>query len=212
MRRSSLKKTIKLIFLMLALPLAVTIFVEKKIKNSDSLFVALSQLISLIPGVLGSYLRAAFYSLACNDTSDQIAIGFLTLFSHRDTTIASGVYIGPQCNIGKCQIGNNTLVGSGVHILSGSRQHEFKDPNKPIQEQGGIYSKISIGQDCWLGNSCVILASIADQTIIAAGAVVTKPITDKMGIYAGNPARRISERTCGKNQVVEIQKKEVLNE
>lgn len=152
-----------------------------------------SQGISLIPGKFGVYLRAAFYRLACKNTSDEISVGFLTILSHRDTTIGRGVYIGPQSNIGKCTIGENTLIGSGVHILSGSRQHEFKDPQKPIQDQGGIFEKIQIGADCWLGNMSLVMANLEDHSILAAGSVLTKP-SAKGDILVGNPAKFINNR------------------
>lgn len=92
--------------------------------------------------------------------------------------------------------GENTLLGSGVHILSGSRQHNFEDPATPIQEQGGHFEKITIGQDCWLGNASVVLAGVGDHSIVAAGSVVTKPVEDGL-IVGGNPARAIRERHPG---------------
>ena len=153
-----------------------------------------SQMISLIPGKLGIYIRAAFYRLACPDTSDEILVGFLTVFSHRDTSIAQGVYIGPQCNIGKCSIGEKTLLGSGVHILSGKNQHHFADTDTPIQEQGGTYTKVSIGRDCWLGNGAIVMTDVTDHCIIAAGSVVVNTITEPGTIHGGNPAKLLRRR------------------
>ncbi|WP_349518500.1 DapH/DapD/GlmU-related protein [Marinobacter sp. NFXS11] len=157
------------------------------------MFQSVSQLLSLVPGKPGIYLRASFYSLACPDTSSEISIGFLTVLSHWDTTIERGVYVGPQCNIGKCSIGENTLLGSGVHVLSGSKQHEFNDPQRLIQEQGGTFTKIRIGRDCWLGNTSVVMSDIGDHSIVAAGAVVTRE-TPPGCIVAGNPAKKVRSR------------------
>ena len=192
--RTAIKKGIKLIFLALALPLFGLFLLISAVTGSDNSFASFSQLLSLIPGKIGVYLRAAFYRLACPATSDEISIGFLTILSHRDTSIARGVYIGPQCNIGMCSIGENTLIGSGAHILSGSRQHEFGDTGKPIQDQGGIFEKIRIGADCWIGNSAVIMASIANGCILAAGSVLIKPAEKKGDILAGNPSRTVRNR------------------
>ena len=191
--KSVIKRLIKLFFLLLASPLWLWIEIMGKLRGADAAFQAMSQLVSLIPGLLGIYLRAAFYRLACPSTSDDISIGFLTLLSHRDTSIAEGVYIGPQCNIGKCQIGKDTLLGSGVHVLSGNKQHQFDDPDTPIQQQGGHYQKVQIGQDCWIGNQAIIMADVGDKTIVAAGSVQTKPC-EPMAIYAGNPAKRLKSR------------------
>ena len=192
--KTTVKTLVKALFLVLAMPLYLLLELVTLAGNRDGSFQSFSQALSLIPGKAGSYLRAAFYRLACPDTSDEISIGFLTVLSHRDTSIHPGVYIGPQCNIGKCTIGKNTLLGSGVHILSGNRQHDFSDTSRPIKEQGGSFEKISIGDDCWLGNSALVMASLPDHTIVAAGSVMTQPPLQSWLIYGGNPARALKTR------------------
>ena len=192
--RHTLKRTIKNIFLLLTLPLYGLYLLLSLLGNPDGIFQTFSQTLSLIPGKIGIYFRAAFYRLACPGTSDDILVGFLTVFSHRDTSIHKGVYIGPQCNIGKCTIGENTLLGSGVHILSGNQQHNFSDPQIPIQDQGGKYTKVQIGEDCWIGNSAVLMAGVSDKSIVAAGSVLTRPIGETGAIWGGNPAVKISSR------------------
>jgi len=191
--RQILKRSVKTAFLVFMLPVYALYRALSLTGNVDGTFMSFSQALSLIPGKLGIYMRAAFYRLACTDTSDEISVGFLTIFSHRDTTIYPGVYIGPQCNIGKCTIGENTLIGSGVHILSGSRQHEFQDIQKPIQDQGGVFEKIRIGADCWLGNASLVIANLEDHSILASGSVLTKP-SAKGDIMVGNPAKCINNR------------------
>lgn len=185
------KRTAKSLSLILTLPLYLAFRASSL--TSGGCFASFSQGLSLIPGKAGVYLRASFYHLACPETSDEIFVGFLTILSHQNTSIARGVYIGPQCNIGMCSIGENSLVGSGVHILSGSRQHRFNNPDVPIQEQGGTFEKIQIGADCWIGNQAVVMAQTPDKTIIAAGSVVTKPM-ESGDIVAGNPARVVRNR------------------
>ncbi|ADP97670.1 acyltransferase [Marinobacter adhaerens] len=191
--KSQIKTLARIIFTLLASPLWLVYRGFSIIGNQDSVFQSVSQLLSLVPGKPGIYLRASFYSLACPDTSSEISIGFLTVLSHWDTTIERGVYVGPQCNIGKCFIGENTLLGSGVHVLSGSKQHEFNDPQRPIQEQGGTFTKIRIGRDCWLGNTSVVMSDIGDHSVVAAGAVVTRAIPPGC-IVAGNPAKKVRSR------------------
>src|SRR5690554_7120530 len=162
----TLKRFLKLAFLALAFPLYLLFLLFAQLGNTDSVFMSFSQGLSLIPGKFGTYLRAAFYHLACPATSDEISVGFLTILSHRNTSIARGVYIGPQCNIGMCSIGENTLIGSGVHILSGSRQHGFEDVDIPIKEQTGHFEKIAIGSDNWIGNQSVIMAPTGPNAIV----------------------------------------------
>jgi len=192
--RLTIKYSIKTAFLVLMMPVYALCRLLSLTGNADGVFMSFSQALSLIPGKIGIYMRAAFYRLACPDTSDDILVGFLTILSHRDTSIHKGVYIGPQCNIGKCTIGEKTLLGSGVHILSGSQQHNFNDPEKNIQNQGGTYTKIDIGKDCWIGNGAIIMASVSNKSIVAAGAVLTKPIEEPFAIWGGNPASKVSER------------------
>ncbi len=192
--RNQLKRSVKNLFLMLVLPVYGLYRLLSLAGSQGGTFQSFSQALSLVPGKTGIYLRAAFYRLACQDTSDEISVGFLTLLSHRNTTIRKGVYIGPQCNIGMCSIGENTLVGSGVHILSGSRQHGFADAERPIQEQGGSYEKVRIGDDCWLGNGALVMADIADHSVLASGSVLVKQVDEAGGIFAGNPARLIRSR------------------
>lgn len=108
-------------------------------------------------------------------------------------TIERGVYIGPQCNIGKCHIAENTLLGSGVHVLSGNKQHLISDLNIPVKDQGGIYEKIKIGTDCWIGNQATIISSVQDKSVVASASVVTKSFLP-YSILAGNPACVIKSR------------------
>ena len=197
--KTTVKTLVKTLFLVLVLPLYLLLELFSLAGNRDGCFQSFSQALSLIPGKTGSYLRAAFYRLACPDTSDDICIGFLTVLSHRDTSIHPGVYIGPQCNIGKCTIGKNTLLGSGVHILSGNKQHDFSDTSRPIKEQGGSFEKISVGGDCWLGNGALVMASLPDHTIVAAGSVMTQSAPESWLIYAGNPARARKSRKPAEN-------------
>ncbi|EAQ98941.1 acyltransferase [Congregibacter litoralis] len=159
----------------------------------DGAFAACSQFLSLFPGKTGSYLRVAFYRMAMRSCAEDTYIGFGTLFSQRDTVIGSGVYIGPQCNIGSCHIGKDTLIASGVHIMSGTGQHRFDDLETPIRDQGGQFDMISIGEDCWIGNAALVMADVGDGSVIGAGSVVTKDV-DPMSIAAGHPARVLRSR------------------
>jgi acetyltransferase-like isoleucine patch superfamily enzyme len=123
----------------------------------------------------------------------ECVIFFGTLFSQVDTEIGRGVYIGPNCNIGRSTIGDHCTLGSNVHVLSGKRQHNFGSVEIPIQEQGGIFEKVSIGEDTWIGNSALIMANIGKKCIIGAGSVVTKEV-EAFSIVAGNPAKLIKKR------------------
>jgi len=161
--------------------------------SRDRVFWTISQFLSLFPGLAGNYLRKGFYCLSMTRCNSECAILFGTIFSQVDTEIGKGVYIGPNCNIGKSRIEDYCTIGSNVHILSGKNQHNFDDFDTPIQEQGGSFEKIVIGEDTWIGNSAMIMANVGRKCIIGAGSVVTKDVED-FSIVAGNPAKVIRKR------------------
>lgn len=174
-------------------PMVLLYWVLRPVSREDSLFAGFSQALSLIPGLVGSYLRIAFYRCVMAHCSGDSFIGFGSLFSHRGTELHSGIYIGPQCNIGLSVIHRNCLLGSGVHLLSGKNQHRFDDPDTPIRLQGGEFTKVSIGENSWIGNGAIIMANVGQDCIIGAGTVVTNDIPAG-SIVAGNPGKVVRNR------------------
>lgn len=178
---------------LLIAPVTIVYLTLSQVVSKNFLITGFSQALSLLPGKTGNYLRAGFYRFALTHCSPDATISFGTLFSQQDTEIEAGVYIGPQCNIGKCKIGANTLIGSGVHIMSGKGQHNFDDLSTPIKDQGGQLEKVEIGANCWLGNCALVMANIAEDSVIGAGSVVVHNLP-KLSIAAGNPAKVIQVR------------------
>ena len=174
-------------------PLYVFHWILSNLGSRDSSFWGFSQFLSLFPGLPGNYLRKNFYRLSMTRCDRDCAILFGTIFSQVDTEIGKDVYIGPQCNIGKCRIENNCTLGSGVHIMSGKNQHYFDELTIPIQEQGGIFEKVAIGEDTWIGNGALIMANVGRKCIVGAGSVVTKDV-EEFSVVAGNPAKVIKKR------------------
>ncbi|MFC3120836.1 acyltransferase [Agaribacter flavus] len=161
--------------------------------EKDALFQSFCQLLSLVPGKLGSFCRICFYKWLCTDVDLDIFVGFGVLLSQLDIDIREGAYIGPQSNLGSCQIGRNSLLGSGVHVLSGKNQHGFEDIRVPIKDQKGALTKVRVGENCWIGNGAIVMADLGDNTIVAAGSVVTKSFPAN-SIVGGNPAVLIKTR------------------
>lgn len=191
--RTHVKNAIYLLFVVLASPVFLSYRLLALIGNRDSLTAGYSQFLSLIPGQLGNYFRKAALRFIITNCDRDSLVSFGVLLSHQDTEIEAGVYIGPQCNIGKCRIEKNCLLGSAVHIMSGKKQHSFTDLDTPIRDQGGQFEKVVIGEDTWIGNGALIMANVGKKCIIGAGSVVTDDVED-YSIVVGNPAKVVKKR------------------
>jgi virginiamycin A acetyltransferase len=191
--KNVIKQILFMVCALLMAPITLLYFVFSWMLKKDAVLTSHSQLLSLIPGKLGVYLRAGFYRFVFTHCSPDAVISFMVLFSQADTEIAEGVYLGAQCNIGRSSIGKNTLLGSGVHVMSGKGQHNFNDLEIPIKDQGGILEKITIGENCWIGNGSMIMANIGVGCIVGAGSVVIHDMPAH-SIVAGNPAKVIKSR------------------
>lgn len=92
--------------------------------------------------------------------------------------------------IGPVSIGNHVNLAQNV-VVSGLN-HNFQNPDIPIDRQGISTSLVTIGDDIWIGANTTVIAgvSIGKHSVIGAGSVVTKDIPDYC-VAVGNPARII---------------------
>ena len=97
--------------------------------------------------------------------------------------------------------GNGISIGADVLIAANCTlaptNHEFRDPEKPIRDQGFMPSRggIVIEDDVWIGANCVLLdgAVLRKGCIIAAGSVV-RDERPALSISAGAPAKTVGWR------------------
>lgn len=193
-----IKVLVRVVALLVVSPVLAWYWLSSGLRPSgrDEVLQAASQLLALLPGKTGSYLRVAFYSRVFNDVGSDCYVGFGTIFATPEITLGDRVYIGPFCNIGHVDIGNDVLLGSNVTILSGKHQHHTDRLDVPMNRQGGTYARVGIGDDCWLGNASIVMAGIEEHSVVAAGAVVTKPVA-RGSVVAGSPARVLRNRLEG---------------
>ena len=87
---------------------------------------------------------------------------------------------------GGVDIGDDTLIGPGVRIIS---YHHHHAAGQAIRSQPSEGKPIHIGRDCWIGANAVILAglTIGDGAVVAAGAVVTRDVPPGV-VVVGVPA------------------------
>lgn len=83
-------------------------------------------------------------------------------------------------------IGDNVTMAPNVHILA----HDASTCNTLGYAKIG---RVNIGNNVFIGASTIVLpnVTIGDDVIIGAGSIVTKSL-DSNGVYAGNPARKIT--------------------
>jgi len=158
-----------------------------------------TQMLALVPGLLGQYLRRAFLSRTLAECHKTAAICFGTIFSQTGARIGEGVYIGAGCHLGHVRIERDVLIASGVHITSGPRTHGTDDPALPMREQEGERTMVRIGAGAWIGSAAVIMADVGANAIIGAGAVVTRPVPDAV-VAGGVPARVIRRRVPSQDE------------
>lgn len=130
---------------------------------------------------------------------DGVFIGRNSIIYCKDGSIdiQSRANISANCQIfsnKKLVIGKGTLIAAYSYLMSGGR-YEYRSA-VPLADQDG-YSKgpTLIGANCWLGAKSVVLdgVSIGDNTVIGAGAVVTKDIAADE-IAFGTPAQVIDSK------------------
>ena len=96
---------------------------------------------------------------------------------------------------GGVDMGDNVLIGPDCKIWSVN--HRYEDLNIPIAEQGFEDRPVAIGQRCWLGAGVIVLPGVklGENIIVSAGAVLSSKRYPDNIMLAGNPARKIGERS-----------------
>jgi virginiamycin A acetyltransferase len=175
------------------LPQLASFRIRAALMGANRALIGSSQLLSLVPGLPGQYLRRAFLARVLEGgCSTSAAIEFGTLFSQVGAKIDERVYIGPRCHLGHVHLERDVLLAAGVHVPSGPYTHGT-ELSEPIQDQPGTLRVVRIGAGSWIGSNAVVLADVGRETIVGAGAVVTHPLPDRV-IAAGVPARIVKRR------------------
>jgi acetyltransferase-like isoleucine patch superfamily enzyme len=135
------------------------------------------------------------------------------------TTIRGGSYV--SARLGHVEIGSNGYIGHHVWIGGRGRtsigpwflcapnvtiissNHDYRDRSRPYAEQEEIVGKIEIGENVWIGATCVVLpgATVGDGAVIAAGSVVRGSVPART-LAAGNPAVLVRELDDNDDAVV----------
>jgi virginiamycin A acetyltransferase len=180
----------------LVAPLGLSERAARLLLKRDVWFRSHGQLLGLIPGKTGWYLRNAYYRMTLKSCPPDCCFEFGSAFTHSGAVVGHRVYIGVYSRVGLATLGDDTLIGDNVHILSGKYQHSFADRDRRIWDQPQLFTRIYVGSNCWLGTNTVVMADIGNNSVVGASSVVTHAILDNM-IAAGNPARSLRPRPGG---------------
>lgn len=130
------------------------------------------------------------------------SLGQLILFIEADNCIVeigknvwfNGTEIHLRDNNSRVIIGDETIIALETAMFC-SDFHAITDRNGKPLNQG---REIIIGSHCWIGKWAKILKNvrIADNTIVGAGAFVSKSCEEENVILAGNPAKVVKRDVC----------------
>jgi acetyltransferase-like isoleucine patch superfamily enzyme len=192
-----MKKTVKVladgVALALVLPCWLGFRLGSLVLGWPRAFPGWSQALSLFPGLLGVYLRRAFYRLALPRCGADTCLSFGVIFSHPTAEVGRSVYVGPFGCLGDVTLEDDVLIGSHVSVANGGAQHGISRLDIPVREQPGVFPRVTVGRDTWIGDRAVVLADVGAHCVIGAGSVVTKPVPD-YAIAVGVPARVVGSR------------------
>lgn len=129
----------------------------------------------------GSSLRPHCYLVR----TDRIEIGARVVIRPQTTIMAN--------DIARIVIGDDVLIGSGVHFYAAN--HSFERTDIPIASQGHEKAEdIVVEDDVWIGAGAIILPGvrIGRHSVVAGGSVVTKSVPP-FTVYGGVPARKLRD-------------------
>lgn len=90
------------------------------------------------------------------------------------------------------KIGDDVIMGAYTYITDSN--HGYKDNSLPIRKQKMDIGSASIGNNVWLSRNSMVLkdANVGDNSIVAAGAVVTKKFNGNE-ILGGIPCKILKQ-------------------
>lgn len=155
-------------------------------------------LIWQVPGIFGNLLRSRYLAPRMKRAGTRLHIMAGCRFrSVENLEVGDNVSIGFDNFLqarGGLTIGNNVMLAPGVKIWS--TNHDYDDPDVPVDEQGHTHKPIVIGDNVFIASNAFILpgTTLPEGCIVSAGAVVGGKTYPPFAILAGNPARVIGYR------------------
>lgn len=175
--------------LVVASPAALMCWLEGRLSaRSDAVFGFWANVMALMPGLPGMYVRRAFYRMTVQACSLGCHIGFGAFFTHRAVRVEDRVYIGPYALVGCAWLKQGCLIGSRVSLLSGPALHELDAQGRWKPADLSKLRQIEIGENAWIGEGAVVMVNVGAGSMVGAGAVVSTRVRAGV-LVAGNPAQ-----------------------
>lgn len=109
----------------------------------------------------------------------------------KNNNIMSGIY---NTRSGYIRIGEGTRISNECMFLTGIHlcKVNLKEKSEEVPSEG---YDITIGKHCWIASGVTMIggSSVADNSIVCTGAVVTKKFAEPGVVLAGIPARVIKK-------------------
>ena len=134
--------------------------------------------------VIGDKVCGYDATFIIEDSNGTIEVGYKTLFTGKievACTEGAAISIGQEC-----------LFSSDVDIRNGDSHSILDENGERINKAEDIW----IGNNVWTGHRAMILkgAVIREQSVIGAGAIVTRAFDEPNIVLAGSPARIVKEK------------------
>ncbi len=187
--RAQVKAALNAAALLLVSPVVLMCRAEAAVAPASlGAFLFWAQVVALVPGTPGVFVRRAFYRWTLEACGEDLTVGFGTLFSRRSSRLGRSVYIGPYALIGSASIGDHALIGSPASLLSGGQQHRLLPSGQWSATESSQLTRIDLGANTWIGEGAILMADVGAGCMVAAGSVVSTPVPPAV-MVAGNPAR-----------------------
>lgn len=137
--------------------------------------------------------RGFLYSLMMAECGKNFQVASTVIFnSLRGMRIGDNVYIAPN-NVfitTNMLIENDVILGPGSVYSGGNHQFDGNSFRKLPSKSNG---PLIIGKGSWVAANCTVTSGsvLPRYSILAAGAVLNKAMSEEMSIYGGVPAKKI---------------------
>jgi len=185
-----LKRLLFVVAAMVVWPLWILSWLERRLGLGEEAFLFGAQLLALMPGLPGAFLRSAYYVGTLERCHWEVRIGFGSIFVKRAASMARHASMGNYCVIGNADIGEGVMIGSRVSVPSGKRQHF--DESGRLSATAGKFDRVRIGARSWVGEGAIVMADVGTQSVVGAGAVIVGAVPAH-SLVSGNPARVLRE-------------------